>query len=78
LRVATSWTRPPAAWRQLASGAPVAINETKRAINLVLRRQFESIVEAYVGLELMSYFTAGHAEVAHASLEKRKPGFTGK
>jgi enoyl-CoA hydratase len=64
--------------RRLASGATVAINMTKQAINLALRRQFESIVEAHVGLELMSHFTADHAEAAHAFLEKRKPSFTGK
>jgi len=64
--------------RRLASGATVAINTTKQAINLVLRRQFESIVEAHVGLELMSHFTADHAEAAHAFVEKRKPSFTGK
>jgi enoyl-CoA hydratase len=63
---------------RLASGATFAINTTKQAINMVLRRQFESIVEAHNGLELMSHFTADHAEAAHAFLEKRKPNFTGK
>lgn len=63
---------------RLASGASFAINSTKQAINMVLRRQFESIVEAHSGLELMSHFTADHAEAAHAFLEKRKPNFTGK
>jgi len=63
--------------RRLASGATFAINTTKRAINLVLRRQFEAVVEAHTGFELMSHFTADHAEAAHAFLEKRKPNFTG-
>ncbi|MBD0416753.1 enoyl-CoA hydratase/isomerase family protein [Oryzicola mucosus] len=63
---------------RLASGASFAINSTKQAINMVLRRQFEAVIEAHNGLELMSHFTADHAEAAHAFLEKRKPNFTGK
>lgn len=63
---------------RLASGASFAINTTKQAINLVLRRQFEGIVEAHNGLELMSHFTEDHAEAAHAFLEKRKPVFKGR
>jgi enoyl-CoA hydratase/carnithine racemase len=64
--------------RRLADGATVAINTTKQAINMVLRRQFESVIEAHVGLEMMSHFTADHAEAAHAFLKKRKPNFIGK
>lgn len=62
---------------RLATGATFAINTTKQAINMVLRQQFEAIVEAHVGLELMSHFTADHAEAVHAFLEKRQPVFTG-
>ncbi len=63
---------------RLASGASFAINSTKQAINMVLRSQFEAVIEAHNGLELMSHFSADHAEAAHAFLEKRKPNFTGK
>ncbi|MCD2172233.1 enoyl-CoA hydratase/isomerase family protein [Rhizobium sp. C4] len=63
---------------RLASGASFAINSTKQAINMVLRSQFEAVIEAHSGLELMSHFSADHAEAAHAFLEKRKPVFTGK
>lgn len=63
---------------RLASGATFAINTTKQAINMVLRRNFEGIVEAHTGLEMMSQLTADHAEAAHAFLEKRKPNFTGE
>ncbi len=64
--------------RRLAGGATFAINTTKQAINMLLRRQFEAVVEAHAGLEFMSHFTADHAEAAHAFLEKRKPNFIGR
>ncbi len=62
---------------RLASGATFAINTTKQAINMVLRRQFAAMAEAHVGLELMSHFTHDHAEAVHAFLEKRPPVFKG-
>jgi enoyl-CoA hydratase len=63
---------------RLAGGATFAINTTKQAINLVLRRQFEAIVEAHASLEMMSQFTADHAEAVSALLEKREPKFVGR
>lgn len=62
---------------RLAAGATFAINTTKQAINMVLRRQFDAILEAHVGMELMSHFTADHAEAVNAFLDKRQPAFTG-
>ena len=63
---------------RLAAGATVAINTTKQAINMVLRRQFEGVVEAHAGLELMSHFTDDHAEAVNAFLDKRSPVFAGR
>jgi len=63
--------------RRLANGATVAINGTKQAINLPLRRQFSSLIEAHLGLELLSHFSNDHVEAVTAMLEKRPPRFSG-
>ena len=63
--------------RRLSEGATVAINATKQAINMTLRRQFDGLIEAHIGLELMSHFSNDHVEAVAAMLEKRKPKFSG-
>lgn len=63
---------------RLASGATRAINGTKAAINLVLRGQIESLIEAHGGLEFMSKFSQDHREAVLAFKDKRKPVFTGR
>ncbi|MBV9528296.1 enoyl-CoA hydratase-related protein [Sphingomonas sp.] len=63
--------------KRLAAGATVAINGTKQAINLPLRRQFDALIEAHLGLELMSHFSKDHVEAVAAMLEKRPPRFSG-
>ncbi|WP_341917814.1 enoyl-CoA hydratase/isomerase family protein [Hydrocarboniphaga effusa] len=63
---------------RLASGATRAINSTKTAINLVLRKQIESLIESHIGFEFMSAFSADHREAAMAFKDKRKPQFTGR
>ncbi len=62
---------------RLASGATLAINATKQAINMTLRRQFDGLVEAHIGLELMTHFSNDHVEAVAAMLEKRPPRFSG-
>jgi enoyl-CoA hydratase len=62
---------------QLASGPTVAINTTKMAINLVLRRILEGVIETHMGYETASYLTNDHYEAAKAFREKRPPKFTG-
>lgn len=63
---------------QLASGATIAINNTKIAINLVLRRAIDSLIEAHYGLEVQSALSDDHREAIAAIQAGRKPKFTGR
>jgi enoyl-CoA hydratase len=63
---------------RLAGGATIAINGTKTAVNMLLLRQFESLVENHVALELQSFHSEDHREAAVAFRDKREPKFTGK
>ncbi len=63
--------------KRLSEGATVAINATKQAINMNLRRQFDGLIEAHIGLELMTHFSNDHVEAVTAMLEKRAPKFSG-
>lgn len=60
---------------RLASGATQAISGTKIAINMLLRTQLDTLVDAHLGLETETYFSGDHSEAAHAFMEKRKPVF---
>ncbi|HEY6868200.1 MAG TPA: enoyl-CoA hydratase-related protein [Novosphingobium sp.] len=62
---------------RLAAGASVAINLTKQAVNLPLRRQFEGMLDASVFFEAVSAMSDDHREAVMAFLEKRSPQFTG-
>ncbi len=63
---------------RLAAGASVAINLTKQAINLPLRRQLAGMLDASVFFEAISAFSDDHREAVIAFSEKRPPQFTGK
>jgi enoyl-CoA hydratase len=63
---------------RLAAGASVAINLTKQAINLPLRRHLEGMLDASVWYEAISAFSADHREAVSAFVEKRSPKFTGR
>lgn len=63
---------------RLAAGASVAINLTKQAINLPLRRHFEGMVDANVFFEAISALSDDHREAVMAFVEKRSPRFTGR
>jgi enoyl-CoA hydratase len=63
---------------RLAAGPSIAINGTKTAVNMLLLRHFESLVENHVALELQSFHSDDHREAAVAFRDKREPRFTGK
>lgn len=63
---------------RLAAGATVAINLTKQAINLPLRRHVEGMVDANVFFEAISALSDDHREAVMAFVEKRQPRFTGR
>jgi enoyl-CoA hydratase len=62
----------------MASGATMAINTTKVAINLILRQMLEGIIETHLGLETYTTLSKDHAEAAYAFRDKRTPNFTGE
>jgi enoyl-CoA hydratase len=62
---------------RLAAGASIAINMTKQAVNLPLRRQLEGMLDASVWFEAISAFSDDHREAVAAFLDKRSPDFTG-
>lgn len=59
----------------LASGATLAINTTKMAINLLLRRLMEGVIETHLGFETMTAWEPDHREAANAFRDKREPNF---
>lgn len=63
---------------RLAAGASVAINMTKQAINLPLRRQLEGMLDASVWFEAISAFSEDHREAVSAFIDKRPPEFKGR
>ncbi|MDB5583593.1 MAG: enoyl-CoA hydratase [Bradyrhizobium sp.] len=63
---------------KIANGAAVAIRMTKKAINMALRQQLDSLIEAHLGYETMSHLSADHREAVNAFAERRSPVFTGR
>ena len=63
---------------RIASGAAVAIQLTKKAVNLDLKARVDAMLHAHLGFETMSHLSEDHREAVMAFLEKRKPEFTGK
>ena len=63
---------------RLAAGASRAIQWTKIAINLELKRIAHAAMDAGMAYESLSTRTADHAEAAAAFLAKRSPRFTGR
>ena len=62
---------------RLANGAGQAINNTKIAINLLLRSLTDNLIEAHYGLEAQSALSDDHREAVTAFTENREPKFTG-
>jgi enoyl-CoA hydratase len=63
---------------KLENGASQAIFGTKRALNMTLRQQAETYMDAHLGLETLSQLTPDHREAVLAFRDKRKPEFKGK
>ena len=64
--------------RQLASGAPMAIQFTKAATNIPLRQAVESVLESSLAFESLTLRSQDVREGVAAFLERREPRFTGK
>lgn len=62
----------------IVNGASYAVAETKRAINLVLRRILEGVIEDHLGGETRTFFSEDHLEAAQAFRDKRTPQFKGR
>ena len=56
-------------------GPSMAVNLTKAALNLVLRRYAATAAEAHMGMEGRTVFSDDHIEAVDAYLENRKPRF---
>lgn len=63
---------------RLAGGATLAINATKRSVNMVLKRLVEDLIDAHLGLETYTQLSDDHREAVVAFAEKRTPQFRGK
>ena len=63
--------------RQLAEGAPMAIQFTKAATNIPLRQAVDSVLESSLALENLTIRSQDVKEGVSAFLEHRKPTFTG-
>lgn len=63
---------------KLANGPSVAINTTKRSINMLLKRQVEGVIESHLGMEMLTIFTQDHKTAVKAFLNKETPVFQGK
>jgi enoyl-CoA hydratase len=63
---------------RLAQGPTLAVNTTKIAINLLLRKLIEGLVEGHLGLETQTAMSGDHLEAVLSFKERRNPKFTGQ
>jgi enoyl-CoA hydratase/carnithine racemase len=63
--------------QELADGPTWAIRYTKVSVNKFLGDQVNLILDASLGLEMLTFTTADHKEATKAWVEKRKPKFKG-
>jgi enoyl-CoA hydratase len=64
--------------RRLADGPTLALKWTKRTVNRVLRKRLDLMLEVGLALEGATFLSNDFREASLASLEKRKPNFTGR
>ncbi|MBV1918158.1 MAG: enoyl-CoA hydratase/isomerase family protein [Sphingomonadaceae bacterium] len=64
--------------QRLADSPRVALQTTKRAVNLVMRNMLEGLMDAHLGLETLSAWSKDHYEASSAFAERREPKFTGE
>jgi enoyl-CoA hydratase len=60
---------------KMANGATLAIRLTKRAVNMRLRQELDSLIEAHLGLETLSHLHPDHLEALNAFKERRPPNY---
>ncbi len=63
---------------KLANGPTFALNQTKRSINMLMKRQLEGVIEAHWGMEVFTLFSKDHRTAIEAYLNKTKPVFEGR
>ena len=63
---------------RLGNGPTEALNATKRSINMLLRRDVQGVIEAHLGLEMLTVFTKDHKGAVQAFINKETPVFTGE
>jgi enoyl-CoA hydratase len=63
---------------RLANGPTLALNATKRSMNMLLKKQVEGVIEAHLGLEMLTVFSHDHREAVRAFLSKEAPRFEGR
>jgi len=67
------------AWaRRLASGAPLAVQYTKQAVNEAVKHALTTSFDLATALEIVTFRSADHAEALAARREKREPRFEGR
>jgi enoyl-CoA hydratase len=63
--------------RDLAAGAPLAVQYTKQAVNQYVKQVAATSFDLATALEITTFRSADHAEALAAFREKRPPRFQG-